>query len=238
MSAVQGMTTDTLRNVILSVGTHRSDRRLSPIEVASAIDASLAAGTTSEQLAQALRFEDTSMLSRFRRLLQLAPNIQHLVEWGSGPSTISLTTASEIARLPSQSAHQEIVKAALEYSLRSGEVRQIVQIIRRSGKPADEAIQTVLRLRPQVETRHLFVGAVVLDPVHEAVSRMDQRQRDELLERALHRHAPDLPQWTGRLGTDRFTLVGDANFAKALTQLPDGFEQAVNHYLEAEVVSL
>lgn len=225
------------RKLILSVGTHRAKRPLSPVEVAEALEMLIRSGATQQDVAEALHLENTSMIGRFRRLLRLNPTIQHLVTWGKSPSSISLTVASELARLDSAEAQQGVVEAALENGLSSSEVRQIVQILQRSQKSHTEAIQSVLRLRPQVTRRHVIVGAVISPTVKSALTGMTQGERDLFLDRAVRKHQPNLPSFNGRLATERFTLVGSDEFAAALKTLPDGFESAVNTCLEAEAAS-
>ncbi len=222
------------RKLILSVGTHRSERPLSPVEVAEALEMQIASGTTARDIAEALHLENTTMIGRFRRLLRLSPAIRHLVTWGQSPSSISLTVASELARLDSADTQQQVVDAALENGLKSSEVRQVVQILQRSDQSTSEAIQSVLKLRPQVTRRHVMVGAVLSSALKSSLTDMTQAERDSLLARSIRKHQPDLPSFSGRLATERFTLVGGEELAAALKTLSDGFESVVNACLEAE----
>jgi len=64
---------------------------------------------------------------------------------------------------------------------------------------------------------------------------MTQQERDRLLKSAVTSHSSDLPPWEGRLGIERFTLVGNNAFGIAVQKLPGGFEEAINSYLEEEV---
>jgi hypothetical protein len=224
-----------LRDLILSVGTHRGDRPFSPIEVAESLTTSLNAGSTPLEIARTLGLEDTTMITRFRRLLTLAPDIRHLVAWRGSQASISLTVASEIARLPTQDDQRATGNAALTHNLTSSEVRQIVQIVLRGGNSASGAIEVVLQTRPQIIRRHVFIGAVLSEQLTLSLKEMTQLNRDALLESALHRPGSTLPEWNGKLGVDQFTLVGDENLAVALNSLPGGFEAAINRALEAEV---
>jgi ParB-like chromosome segregation protein Spo0J len=231
---VDQLPTEIRRNLILSVGTHRSERPLSPVEVAEVLEMLIGSGATPQDIATALHLENATMIGRFRRLLRLDPTIRHVVTWGKSPSSISLTVASELARLDSAEAQQQVVDAALENELKSSEVRQIVQILQRSQQSTSEATQSVLRLRPQVIRRHVIVGAVFSPGVRAALTGMTQSERDSFLIRAVRKHQPGLPSFSGRLATERFTLVGGDELAAALKSLPDGFESAVNSALEAE----
>jgi len=222
------------RDLILSVGTHRGDRRLSPIEVAEAMEAAINAGTSVQQLASVLLLEDSTMITRFRRLLRLTSAIKHLVGWG-GKSGLSIETAEAVARLQSQEEQEFVAKAVLEHRLSKQEVKQIVQIRERSGKPIVECTEDALRMRPQIEKRHILIGAIISPNVREVLIQMKQQERDQFLKNALILHAPELPPWEGHLGIDRFTLVGSEDFSATVLGLPGGFEEAVNLYLETEV---
>lgn len=231
---ILGLSPEVQRDLILSVGTHRGNRRLSPIEVAEAMEAAINAGTSVQQLASALLFEGLTMITRFRRLLKLDSAIKHLVGWG-GKSGLSIETASAIARLQSREEQEMVAKAVLEYRLSKKEVYQVVQIQARSGKTVAECIEDVLRMRPQIEKRHILIGAIISPNVREVLVRMKQQERDQILENALISNVPQLPPWEGYLGIDRFTLVGSEDFSVIAQGLPGGFEEAVNVYLEKEV---
>jgi|GEM_PF-352977 len=231
---MRGLSPEIQRDLILSVGTRRARRRLSPIEVAEAIETSLASGSMVQELAVELDLHPTMVL-RFRRLLKLPPDIRHLVDWWQGEARLSFEAASHIARLPSSKEQQEVVGAALKHRLGKVETVQIVQIRERSGKPIAECIEEVLRMRPQIERRHLLIGAITSEKVRIALRRMTQQERDQLLKSAVTSHSPELPPWEGRLGMERFTLLGGEAFGAAVQRLPGGFEEAINAYVEEEI---
>lgn len=231
---ILGLAPEAQRDLILSVGTHRGNRRLSPIEVAEAMEEAINAGTSVQQLASALLLEDPTMITRFRRLLKLTSATKHLVGWG-GKSCLSVETASAIARLQPQEEQEIAAKAVLEYRLSKKEVYQVVQIQERSGKPVSECIENVLRMRPQIEKRHILIGAIISPKVRKFLIQMKQQERNQFLKNAVISHAPELPPWEGHLGIDKFTLVGSEDFGITAQKLPGGFEEAVNVYLEREV---
>ena len=116
------------RNLVLSVGTHRGERPLSPIEAGMAIDQEIRQGTSPAELARDLLLRDTTMLPKFRRLLQLAPGVRHLVDWGGSLATVSMSTAAEISRLIEPGDHQLLADAVLTNRLTRIEVQQIVEL--------------------------------------------------------------------------------------------------------------
>jgi len=227
---MRGLSPEIQRDLILSVGTRRARRRLSPIEVAQAIETALASGSTIQELAAELGLHPT-MIPRFRRLLKLAPDIRHLVDWWQGKARLSFEAASHIARLASSKEQQEVVEAALKHGLGKVETIQVVQIRERSGRAIADCIVDVLRMRPQIERRHILIGAITSEKLRVALRQMTQQERDQLLKSAVISYGPELPPWEGRLGVERFTLLGSDAFGAAAQKLPGGFEDAINAYL-------
>jgi putative mRNA 3-end processing factor len=231
---MRGLSPEIQRDLILSVGTRQARRRLSPIEVAEAVETSLASGSTVQELAAELGLHPTMVL-RFRRLLKLPPDIRDLVDWWQGEARLSFEAASHIARLPSSKERQEVAEAALKHGLGKVETIQIVQIRERSGRPMAECIGDVLRMRPQIEKRHILIGAITSEKIRATLRQMTQEERDQLFKTAVTHYSPELPPWEGRLGTERFTLLGSEAFGAAVQRLPGGFEEAINTYLEEEI---
>jgi len=225
-----------LRDLILSVGTHRGHRPLSPIQVARVMSELLSEGSTPLTIARLAHLEGPTMVGRFLNLLRLTDNVQLLVDWGQGPSAISFSLAQQLAAV-APAAQEDVVRAALEHRLTSKEVQQLLQVVRRSGKPAQAALESVLQLRPRVERLYLFIGAVLGQRLRAALKDMTQGDRDWLLKACLSKHHPSLGPSAGRLGADRFSLIGSSEFAARVGALQEGFELAVNRSLELEALA-
>ena len=230
-----GLSPETRKAMLLSVGSHREVRSLSPVEVAQALGASMEAGSSLRELAAALHLEGTSMVSRFVRLLNLSPEIQHLVDWGESKSTIGFTAASELARLPNRDDQIKVCHAALENQLKSSEVKQIVQLQLRLKRSVSESIDQVLRQRRRVERLHIFIGAVTSEKVISKLRALRQNQRDELLQKVLQERYPKLADFASRLGAERFTITGDDSVAAALSSDSQDFESTINTALSREI---
>ncbi|WP_142760681.1 hypothetical protein [Mycobacterium sp. MFM001] len=173
--------------LIRSVGTHRADRALSPIEVAHALDY-FASASSLKAISKQIGLE-TSTASRFLRLLSLPSSVQSLVEWGTSATTLSFSVASELASLGSSADQEEAARLALRHKLTKDEVRQAVQVHRRAAAPIGEAISAVLARRKQVLQVDVFIGAV---PKHlrSRVAELTQSERDGLLSRQLNEVIP------------------------------------------------
>ena len=202
--------------VSVGYGTHKIGRPLSPVEVGELVNRARTAGNTMAECAREIRI-DESGLGRFLRLLQLPEDLRHVVDWGSGGGVLGYSRAVELVRIPCHDDMRTVAKAVLEAGLNSKETRQVVQILERSGRPAEEVLQEVLGMRPVVERRYVFIGSVIDRSLSEALQEISQREKDALLLGAISRLG--LVGASGRLGASRFTLVGDEQFGASMSKI-------------------
>ena len=231
---MSGISPEDKRDLILSVGIHKTERPLSPIEVAELLEKLISSGTTKKEISKEILL-DSTMISRFLRLSNLAPEIQHLVSWG-GESRISFSTASEIARLKTSEEHRFLAKGTLEHELSKSEVIQIIEVRNKFGKPIDECVEEILKMRPRIIKRYLFVGAVKSSDVQDRLSEMPQEERNVLFKKAVTSNYPDLPYWEGLLGIKGFNLIGSEDLDQVLSKLPTDFESTINDYLKSRIL--
>jgi hypothetical protein len=232
--AIEALSADERRQLLLSVGTHRGQRPLSPTEAAGLFSKIMQSGGSLTDCAQAASLEGTTWVSRFLRLLRLPATVQHLVDWGSGAGILGFTAATELARLDLPSDQEEVVQAVLANRLSGAEVRQIVQLRRRSHRPIGECIAEVVGMRPRIEKRFVYVGAVQAPEPRGKLAGMHQQQRDQLLRRILSEIVRDTTVTVARLGSERFTLAGGEDFGKVIAAKQDWLEQEVNQRLRRE----
>lgn len=220
-----------LRDLLLSVGTHRADRRLSPFEVARLIQKMLHSDPDRQSCAQRLGISLTQ-ISSFLKLLLLDPQIQHLADWrGTKNASIPFSTLSEIARLDPRE-QGEVAQAVLRHHLKWKEVVQIVQISERSREPIDTCIQRILALRQSVETQHLFMGRITSELGREYLRTLSQTARDEEFRRVLRKLVGPKYRTKSRLGDETFTIVSDHDLPLLLQLTPDEVEDFINQSLQ------
>jgi hypothetical protein len=233
---VLGLTPDQQKQLILSIGSHRASRLLTPLEVGLLLRASMSAGSTPQELAASVQLDGPSMIARFVRLLELPSDIHHLVDWGSSQSTVGFTAASELARLKSHEEQRYAISAALENRLSSSEVKQIVQTRLRSRKAIEECVADGSRMRPSVERIHLFIGSVVNPLARERLMKLTQHERDKVLVDIIGRLYPTLNRLSSRLGVARFTITGDDSDSAALKTGTVDFETKINSELDKHLL--
>lgn len=219
-----------LRDLLMSVGTHRANRRLSPLEVARLIEKMLHSNPDRQDCAQKLGISLTQ-ISSFLKLLSLDTKIQHLADWrGTANASIPFSTLSEIARLDSHE-QDEVAQAVLRHGLKWKEVVQIVQIRERSREQIEICIKKVLALRQAVETQHLFMGRITSESGREYLRTLSQSARDEELRRLLRRLVGAKYRTKSRLGDATFTIISDHELPRMLQLAPDELEDYINRSL-------
>lgn len=228
---MKGLSVEEQRDLILSIGVHRQERHLSPLEVAALFQRAITAGSTIKEISEEVLLRDTTMITRLLRLLNLAPEIRHQVGWGT-KSHISFSAASVIACLTTPSEQEFLANATLEHQLSKNEVMQAVGIRNELNRPVEQCVEEVVRARPTVIRRYLFIGAINSPELRSRLSGMSQKERDILFARVIALNIPDLPHWEGSLGTMRFTLIGNQDLDTALGNLPGDFSASINRYLE------
>ena len=231
-----GLSQTELQSLILSVGTHRGRRRLSPIEVATLLRQAMEAGASRQALSDSLKISEIQV-SRFIKLFDLAPELRDLADWGRGnAATIPFSSLFEITRLdPSQQI--EVAASALAHNLTKAEFRQISQIAQRSGRHITDCIANVVERRPQVQTQFVLIGSIQHGELQEHLETQLQNARDNLLKEVLDRLGQPSQPIRGRLGSKTFTILASQDFISLLNIDADAIEAFVNDHLNLLVQS-
>ncbi len=228
--SMSGLSPEEQRQLIVSVGTHRGTRALSPMEVSGLFEKALRTGSSVQECASAAQVE-TTQVSRFLALSKLPEDIQHTVSWGRANEGIAFSSAFEISRLDDAADQRGAAHAALEYGLSTSEVRQLVQARKRSRKPMAECVQSVIRMRPQVVVRHVLIGTVRDEAVKARLSALSQKDRDLLLAESAKALLKPVKA-SGRLGVSRFTIVGGEELGQRIRANKDELEFLINANLK------
>jgi len=217
-----GLASEEWQDLVLSVGTHRGQRRISPVQVALLLRRALDNANDVEQLAKALHFQDRTMVSRFLSLLKLPEEYQELVGWGKRDGLVSFTSAALVSSLSDKQKIRDALEVVLMHDLTKVETEALVQRVRRSEgtKTVRDAVSEVLRMRPRVETRYLIVGAVKEVTLTSRLSKMDQWTRDRIWRKILHDNFPEVQihASASRLTPKMFFITTDAEGRKRLLQ--------------------
>jgi hypothetical protein len=230
-----GLTHEEGRNLIMSVGTYRGTRRLSPVEVATLFEKAITAGASPQECARTAGFKGSTMIPKFLRLLRLNSNLHHLIGWGQSGASISFIAASEIGRL-NEDEQAEAFDVAIGNEMTKMEVLHMIQLRIRSRRRITACATDIVRMRPKVTRVHVFLGAVTDESTRQNLAKLKQSERDQLLASALTETYGSLPKTSGRLGIERFTIVTDGQGAARLKRgQGPGFEVAINESLSTKV---
>lgn len=231
---IYGLSQAELQSLILSVGTHRGLRRLSPMEVAVMLRRADEAGTSRKALSDTLKISEIQV-SRFIRLFDLEPELRDLADWGRGnTATISFSSLLEIARLD-RCQQMAVATSALAHKLTRAEFRQISQIAQRSGRCINECIADVIGRRTRVSKQFVLIGSIQQVTLQEHLESQLQNTRDCLLQGILDELHQPSQAIRGRLGSKTFTIQANQDIARTLGLDPDEIEGFVNERLNLKV---
>lgn len=229
-----GLSEEEFDRLHLSVGTHRSNRPLSPIEVGCYCLAIRDSGVRLKEIARHLSLEGPSMIARFVKILDLDEEIQHLVDWGeSMASVIGFSTAFEIVSAPNE-IHRDLAYAVCERGLTKSEVKSVRQLTERSSKPLTQCIEEVFNRRAVNVIRQVIIGAIDNEDTAQKLGGLLQSERDELLSKVLTTLYPKIEDFTGKLGQSHFTVIGSNSVGATIGADPE-FEESVSNLLADKV---
>jgi len=229
---LSGVSPESKRDLLLSVGSHRDDRPLSPEEVARAFQAALDSGSSLTDIAVLVHFDGTSMVTRFIRLLKLPADVLRVVGWGQSKKTISFTAASEISRLRHGTDQIALAVAALTSDLTASEVKSVVQMKHRSDQDIHACVDAIEKLRSSTVRRHVLMGEVVDQNLRMSLKKLSQNERDKALISAINCILPNGHDVGGRLSNERFTLTTERDdLAARITDLEGGMELGITRAL-------
>ncbi|MCY4165353.1 MAG: hypothetical protein OXF03_04305 [Gammaproteobacteria bacterium] len=213
-----GISQQELGRLRMSVGYGRQKkgRPLSPVAVGSLLRRALDSGASLSKCAEAIQLNGTGHIGRFLQILNLPPDLQHLVDWGASNKTIGFSTAVELSRFLS-SDQRFVANAILGEGLKTKEVQQARQLRLRSQRPIEECVREIVGMRPIIEKRYVLIGSLNSSVITHALTVLKQEERDSILESALR--DIELHCSTGRLGSRFFTLVGGIEFNDSMTKL-------------------
>ena len=223
-----GFTPTELRELQLSVGTHRGVRPLTPVEVADRYAVALEAGSSKAECAKGTQLGGPTIVDRFLKLRKLPHRLKHLVDWGeSGKGVIGFSGAVELTQFPRES-QETMGLGVVEHELTKKEITSVRQLLERSSDPLPRCLERVLSRRPVVRHVEVILGSVGAADLQTMLGGCSQRERNDLFRAALDELAPGADITSARLGTSSFSVVGPRGVVARLDELrdPEGMIQA------------
>jgi len=147
-----------LGELMVSVGTHRHERPLSPIEVGRRIKTLIDSGKDRSFLQTILGLKGDTMINKFLQLLTLPDEFQDIIIWGkTQKNNVCFDTAYQISRLDSFDAKRTLLKEILEYSMTREEAADVIRLYKGDNFDIRSAVQTVLSRRKIIIKRELLI---------------------------------------------------------------------------------
>jgi len=223
---VPGLSEKEFREIFNSVGSHLTNRVLSPVEVAFLFDKSISAGGPLAILVDAFSLSE-SMIKKFLKLTQLSHEILFLVEWGTSKySCIGFSCAVELCGL-GHSDYVEMSRYIVKHGIRKKEMISIRQLRLRSKDSLESCVERVLKRRPVVVTRFVYVGSITSNEIRNCTKVLNQFDKDDLLKKAIQKLYPLIGEVGLKLSNATFMIIG----SKKLDRLIEGesdFEAKIN----------
>lgn len=195
----------------------------------------MANGASRLDCSEKVRLSPTNV-GRFIRLTSLPSAVQGWIDWGAPKDFVGFSSAAELVRLGDGDEQRTVAEAVLSQGLTSKEVRQVVQLRTRSVRPILACVDEVVGMRPVVERRYVFMGAVSEEGLVADLRRHTQVERDQVLSGCIAKVG--LEGASGRLGPEVFTLVGGADFGQSMKRVgKENIERKVRNHLRETLQS-
>lgn len=233
---IPGLSEREFRELLLSVGTHKGNRPLTPVEVGERFSKAITAGASTHECATAMMLKGDTMVKRFLSLTKLPPDLKHLIDWReSGVGVVGFSGAVELLRCPADT-QAELGLAIIEHGLTKKEVQSVRQLFERSGDGLSLCVGRVVGRRPVVRHMEVVLGAVVAPDLRASLLNRSQYERNRLLAPIVAELTAGFQGVVGRLGTSSYSLVGPKGLIGSLSGVGD-HEHAVERALRLTLAS-
>ena len=181
-TTINGIIEDDAIKLRATLNARRKLRHLSPLETSSLIHTAIINGETLKSLSEKVNVS-SNMLSKIDKLNSLVNDeLRSSIVWGQ-PSgkQISMSVASELGRVKSQSIQIKIYKAIIKYRFSKQEIIELISLKKRSKLPLEACIDQVFNARPKEIMTIVFTGKFQSKLLIEYLSSLNPKQRNELL---------------------------------------------------------
>jgi hypothetical protein len=229
-----GLSDEEWQDLVLSVNTHRKQRRLTPVEVAKLVVKAEGAAPL-DKIAKALNFGDTTTLSRIRLLADLNPSLAALVDWGGRRGWLSMSTAANLIRIREPELIEKAFTLAIENEITKDEAKQLIQIYNRSDISVENCFDKILSSRTKIEKSELILGSILSDQAKEKLILIPKDVLLKKMKMELARKYPNVVILGLKLGPEnRFSLFLSASDGVVFRKLifPKTVEQTITFLLE------
>lgn len=229
---------DKWRDLVLSIGTHRRIRRLSPVEVATLLSETIKKGekygVLKEEIAKELQLRDTSMMYKFLSLLKIPKEFYQLIVWGNKKNKISFSSAFYTSHL-SDKEMTYFLESILSYDLTKNEARQVSELKRRSNFDIKKCIDEVLLGRPIIREQTMFIGLIKDKTFLNKLMDVPPNLRNIKFNQYLGDIFKGINISSARLSNNRFIFVTNNAGIKKISEISSASKRSIEQFVREKL---
>lgn len=235
MMRIKGLSEEEDLYLKTSLGIQKKDRFYSPMRVANLLNQALQAGEEKIELVKKLPIS-MDMTNKILRILKIQnDSIGRSISWGpSGSNEISMSTASELAKLENSHDQLKVFEGILKHQLSSKEIKELVTLYSRSGQTIEECINQIKDAKPKTIHTYVFIGKITSSTLCQKLATIPGLERNRLLRDILDSHVSSVKYTGAKLEKRKFLIIGDQETEKQLASLEGGFEDYITNLLVEE----
>lgn len=225
------------RDLVLSVGTHKKNRRLTPIEIAKTLNEILSKaeiyGVSKEEIAQEIHLRDASMIYKFVGLLNIPEQYHKLIVFKGQKGKLTFSSVANATHLP-EDEMIVFLEAILSYKLTRNETRNIKELKKRRDYSIEKCVDEVLLSRPTIEDKTMFIGLMVDDIFINILKEVPRNLKNIRFNNFLTDSMNEIHIDSSRISNNRFIIVMNNKDMLILDEIAASNNATVEEYIRKE----
>lgn len=236
MKKIRGLIEEEDLYLKVTLGRQRRKRFFSPIKAANIIKKALNAGERKKDLKEKVGVS-VDMINKVLRLSSITnPKITSSIVWQSqGPGQISMSVASELARLNNSQEQIKLFEGILKHNFNKAEVKELVTLYSRSKKSIDECIVQIRDARPKTIHTYVIIGKITSEILSKKLATIPNLERNRILRDVINENLPSINYRGLKLKKTKFIIIGDEETGDQLSSLEGGFEDVITDFLDKKL---
>jgi hypothetical protein len=234
MKRTKGLTEEEDLYLRVTLGRQKKHRFFTPFETANLLKRALKSSENKSSISQKVGVS-VDMINKILRLNSIKSQriIDSIVWQIAGENEISMSAASELARLKKQHEQLRVYEGILAYSFTSKEIKELVTLYSRSGKNIEECIEQIKEAKPKTIHTNVIIGKIADKNLSRKLSKISSIERNKLLRGVLDNNS--ISYKGVKLEGERFVIVGHENTLNQIMSLSDDFEATISNLIKEKV---
>jgi hypothetical protein len=230
MKKIKGLTEEEDIRLKVTLGRQRKNRFFEPIETSHKLKQAISHGETKESISKKVKVS-VDMINKILRLNSIKDNeiISSIIWQSPSPKQISMSTASELARLENISDQRKVFKAILEHNFTKSDVKELVTLFRRADISIEECISQIKEAKLKTIHTNIMVGRICSEYLLDKIKDIKPLERNQILKQILEEKS--IPFKGVKLEKERFLIIGDEKTYEKILLLGNDFEKIITGLL-------